>query len=291
MGLALAPNTVTSLIAVASAALLMAGCSTDNTNSGQTSGSGDGSGSSSGSESGSSSGSTNGSESGGSSGSTNGSGLANSGSSSGSQSSGSSSGASGSSGAASGAASTGATGSPMDATADSPSDAAERGADADAGWPDCSNAPVANWMKIYNEVVSPLCGKTCHNGGNSTQNGGGLDLFPTDQARAWRNLVTQPVKSGYPCTGKAQWRVTCPRTGSIQACAAASAADCACSGPGDPETSVVYTKLIGMPICGNAEPQGTAGGMLYPHSMAFMALPDSQICDFYTWIKAGAPDN
>jgi hypothetical protein len=182
----------------------------------------------------------------------------------------------------------------MDASADSPSDAAGSEAATGEGGgfpPDCTNAPVATWNKIYTEVVSPLCGNTCHNGGNSTANGGGLDLFPTDQARAWRNLVTQPVKSGYTCTGKAQWRVTCPRTGTIQACAATSTADCACSGPGDPEMSVIYSKLIGMPICGNAEPQGTAGGMVYPKTMPFMPLPDSQICDFYTWIKAGAMDN
>jgi hypothetical protein len=278
-------NTPTSVLVTTSAALIIAACSTANPNGSQSSGSGSGSGSSSGSASGSSGGSGNssGSENSGSSGGGSG------------ESSGGSSGAgtSGSLGANSGS-SSGESGSSMDAAVDSPSDAAGSEAATGEGGgfpPDCSNAPVANWMKIYNEVVSPLCGKTCHNGGNSTQNGGGLDLFPTDQARAWRNLVTQPVKSGYPCTGKAQWRVTCPRTGTIQACAAASTADCACSGPGDPEMSVIYSKLIGMPICGNAEPQGTAGGMLYPHSMAFMPLPDSQICDVYTWIKAGAMDN
>jgi hypothetical protein len=277
-------NTPTSLLVTTSAALIIAACSTANTNGSQSSGSGNGSGSSSGAASGSNSGSGNSS------------GSANSGSSGGGsgESSGGSSGAgtSGNSGANSGSGS-GESGSPMDAAVDSPSDAAEAGEDVDAGWmpPDCTNTPVATWNKIYTEVVSPLCGNTCHNGGNSTANGGGLDLFPTDQARAWRNLVTQPVKSGYPCTGKAQWRVTCPRTGTIQACAAASTADCACNGPGDPEMSVIYTKLIGMPICGNAEPQGTAGGTVYPKTMPFMPLPDSQICDFYTWIKAGAMDN
>jgi len=146
--------------------------------------------------------------------------------------------------------------------------------------PDCTNAPVATWQKLYAEVIAPNCGKSCHNGGNSTQNGGGMDLFPTDQARAWRNLVTQAVKGGYPCTGKAQYRLACPRN-----------AMGACTGPGDPDKSVIYSKLINKPICGNAEPQGTAAGMLYPKAMPFMALPNNQLCDFYTWIKSGAMDN
>jgi len=65
----------------------------------------------------------------------------------------------------------------------------------------------------------------------------------------------------------------------------------ACTGPGDPDKSVIYSKLINKPICGNAEPQGTAAGMLYPKAMPFMALPNNQLCDFYTWIKSGAMDN
>jgi hypothetical protein len=147
--------------------------------------------------------------------------------------------------------------------------------------PDCTNAPVATWKAdIYPTIIQANCGKTCHNGNNSTQNGGGVDLFPTDQMRAWSNLVRQAVKPGYPCTGKAQYRLACPRD-----------ATGACTGPGDPAMSVIYTKLIGKPICGNAEPQGTPAGMLYPKSMPFTPLPDAQICMIYTWIKAGAKDN
>ncbi len=189
----------------------------------------------------------------------------------------------------------------MDAAADGPPAAGDGGsgdAGSDAskgdggGFPDCSNAPIATWKAdIYPKIIQPNCGKTCHNGGNSTPNGGGVDLFPTDEGRAWRNLVTQPVKSGYPCTGHYQWRVTCPRTGTIPACAAASTAACACSGPGDPEMSEVYMKLTNKQTCGSAEPQGTPAGVLYPKTMPFTPLPNDQICMWYTWIKAGAMDN
>ena len=166
----------------------------------------------------------------------------------------------------------------------------EAGSDAAAFPPDCTNAPVATWKTdIYPKIIVPLCGATCHNANDAT--GGGLDLYPKDQARAWSNLVEQPVKTGYPCTGHYQWRVTCPRTGTIPACAANSTPACACTGPGDPEMSEVYAKLTGKQTCGNAEPQGTAGGMLYPKTMPFMPLPNDQICMWYTWIKAGAMDN
>jgi hypothetical protein len=187
----------------------------------------------------------------------------------------------------------------MDAAADGPSPAGDAGsgeAGSDAskgdggGFPDCINAPIATWKAdIYPKIIQPWCGMKCHNANDAT--GGGLDLFPGDQGRAWRNLVTQPVKNGYPCTGHYQWRVTCPRTGTIPACAATSTAACACSGPGDPETSEVYMKLTGHQLCGNAEPQGTPAGMLYPKTMPFMPLPNDQICMWYTWIKAGALDN
>jgi len=148
-----------------------------------------------------------------------------------------------------------------------PGDAmADGSSGADAGWvaPDCTNAPVAKWADIYKAVISPGCGNYCHNGGTSNQFGGGLDLFPTDQARAWRNLVQQAPKPGYPCYQKGM-RVV----------------------PGDPAKSIVYSKLIDMPICGKAEPQGTPAGKLGP----WMPLPNDQICMFYTWIKAGALDN
>jgi hypothetical protein len=61
--------------------------------------------------------------------------------------------------------------------------------------------------------------------------------------------------------------------------------------PGNPEMSIVYSKLIDKPICGHAEPQGTPAGMLYPSTRTFVPLPNDQICMFYTWIKAGALDN
>jgi len=149
------------------------------------------------------------------------------------------------------------------ASADAASDASNR-ADAGSVLSDCSNAPVAKWADIYKAVISPGCGNYCHNGGTSTAFGGGLDLFPTDQARAWRNLVQQAPKSGYPCYMKGM-RVV----------------------PGDPAKSIVYGKLINMPICGKAEPQGTPAGKLGP----WMPLTNDQICMFYTWIKAGALDN
>jgi hypothetical protein len=106
----------------------------------------------------------------------------------------------------------------------------------------------------------------CHNANDAT--GGGLDLYPLDQARAWRNLVTQDPKQSYMCYQKGK-RVV----------------------PGNPEMSIVYSKLIDKPICGHAEPQGTPAGMLYPSTRTFVPLPNDQICMFYTWIKAGALDN
>jgi len=57
--------------------------------------------------------------------------------------------------------------------------------------------------------------------------------------------------------------------------------------PGNPEMSIVYSKLINKPICGKAESQGTADGKL----TAWMPLTSDQICMFYTWIKSGAMDN
>jgi hypothetical protein len=133
--------------------------------------------------------------------------------------------------------------------------------------PDCTNAPVAKWIEnIYPTVIVPWCGMKCHNANDAT--GGGLDLYPLDQARAWRNLVTQDPKQSYMCYQKGK-RVV----------------------PGNPEMSIVYSKLIDKPICGHAEPQGTPAGMLYPSTRTFVPLPNDQICMFYTWIKAGALDN
>jgi hypothetical protein len=144
-------------------------------------------------------------------------------------------------------------------------DAAEGGGGAFP--PDCTNAPVAKWIEnIYPTIIVPWCGMKCHNANDAT--GGGLDLYPMDQARAWRNLVMQDPKQGYMCYQKGK-RVV----------------------PGNPEMSIVYSKLIDKPICGHAEPQGTPAGMLYPSTRTFVPLPNDQICMFYTWIKAGALDN
>jgi hypothetical protein len=143
--------------------------------------------------------------------------------------------------------------------------------------PDCTNAPVATWKDVYSTMIqgdSPGCGKTCHNGGTSDTKGGGIDLYPNGEARCYGNLVNQDPKqdpnpsAGYKCYMKGKRVVK-----------------------GNPEMSIVYSKLIGTPICGKSEPQGMADGTLYPADHPWMHLTDQQVCMWYTWIKAGANEN
>jgi hypothetical protein len=166
----------------------------------------------------------------------------------------------------------------------------EAGSDAAAFPPDCTNAPVAKWSEIYNTIIVPNCGKTCHDANDAT--GGGLDLYPRPpNSRAWGNLVTQTPKQGYQCfmKGIRVWAGTPPNPYTAPPATGQGAPSLMI--PGDPEKSIVYSKLIGKPICGNSEPQGTPDGMLYPKTMPFTPLPNNQICMFYTWIKSGATDN
>jgi hypothetical protein len=96
----------------------------------------------------------------------------------------------------------------------------------------------------------------------------------TNPGRAWKNLVMQPPKPQ-------------PTTGTIPNPPYA----CYMKGmrvvPGDASKSIVYSKLIGMPICGANAPEGAPDGGME----TWMRLSDAELCMWKTWINAGAQMN
>jgi hypothetical protein len=97
--------------------------------------------------------------------------------------------------------------------------------------------------------------------------------YPPPQMRPYNNLVNQLPKNpamypqampAYQCYMKGQRVVK-----------------------GNAAMSIVYSKIIGHPICGSPEPQGAPDGGPQPYT----PLTDAEICMFYTWIQAGAQFN
>jgi outer membrane protein assembly factor BamB len=111
----------------------------------------------------------------------------------------------------------------------------------------------ASFSAIYSELLSKRCaGPVCHSG-NST--GGSLNVMGTDASAAHAALIGRPA-SGSECSSSGLPLVTA----------------------GQPDKSLLYLKVAGMPPCGSRMPPTGA-------------LPQADVDRLRTWIANGAAND
>jgi hypothetical protein len=114
--------------------------------------------------------------------------------------------------------------------------------------------PAANWAAIYDGVIGPLCGESCHGAGTPNFiDESQLDL--SSAQLAYDSIVGEDAK-GEACAGM----------GTLVA-------------PGDADASLFIDKLTRDPSCGDPMPSRGA------------ILPEEVLAPIRAWIEAGAPND